>query len=847
MAAIALFLVVLVARPPGVGAADCTEQEVKVGIVTAKGCFTQRTPQGDASPVYETTAKFQMNGFAVAPRDGAKVTFAPADSKRGAYVTTNNGFVDLSAVHHVSGAPVNFNFMNFAFSPPNSGEMILAESALAQPAPVILGLSPLGVKQPIRLTAEGAEFDLHFGVEGIFKQMLTGSTKELTFGIGYTVADGQYAISKGTFHLGEFELAHLLDIRDATLEFGSDLIDVDMDAALKPLSSKGLVAGATFQSGALTRVTLGLSGLNKPLGSSGIYLQKLAGTAFIAPPFGGSGTIELTAGPKVEFLGKEVDSADVTGTVTIKGADVTNNKPGFFSVAGDLSLVTIPVSSAHFAYYFGQGTDFGATIGIGFPSGTNDPGQPTYLGGSFNGWTTAQHFDLEGNASLKLVGINIAGAKTVVSDIGFAGCVQLGLWVGGGLRWSNGQGELLGGWTCNIGGYQPSRQSAVARAERRGSATINLDEDDQVVRVWAPDGADAPQVSLEEVEGDRSLSTPDPVDEDGVVRSDDGVAVLGEEEMSGFVIPGDASGRWRLNVQPGSSSIDSIETAARLPDHEVRARVAGHGRDRVLRWRSRDIPYQVLQFSEVLPNGREVLIHQTRKHRGSFRFRPTEGPGTWGKKRKLAVDVMQRLGTPRDELVADTYRIRRRPAPGMVRHLEVERRLNDVIVSWRRAGGAARHEVKAKAIGAGATYRELTGRRSHRVRLEGLGSSKRMRVSVVAINGQGRPGKAAITTLDTDGLVRTRRAAARGIVAGAELVGRRVVTHPECPEPAECEISLRVTSGGSLLGSAHLSLPPDMTDRMTVRLPSRARRGDLRLVARVAQMDESATSRGPLR
>jgi hypothetical protein len=266
----------------------------------------------------------------------------------------------------------------------------------------------------------------------------------------------------------------------------------------------------------------------------------------------------------------------------------------------------------------------------------------------------------------------------------------------------------------------------------------------------------------------------------------------------------------------------------------------------MLRWRAHDIPYQKLQFSEVLPNGREVLIHQTRKHRGSFRFRPAEGAGTWRKKRKLAVDVMQRLGTPRDELVADTYRIKRRPAPGKVTGLEVERRLNDVIVRWKRAGGAARHEVKAKAIGAGATYREFVGRRSHRVRLEGLGSSKRMRVSVVALNGQGRRGKAATRTLDTDGLVRTRRAAARGIVARAELAGRRVVTHPECPEPAECEISLRVSADGHVLGKARLSLPPDMTDRMTVQVPARARRGELRLVARVAQMGASAAHRGPL-
>ena len=123
LAAGLMLLAVLVARPAGVTAAPCKEQEVKIGIVTAKGCFTQRTPQGE-SAVFETTAKFQMNGFTVEPRRDTKVTFAPADAKRDAFVTTNNGFVDLSALEHTSGAPVHFNFMNFAFSPPSSGEMV---------------------------------------------------------------------------------------------------------------------------------------------------------------------------------------------------------------------------------------------------------------------------------------------------------------------------------------------------------------------------------------------------------------------------------------------------------------------------------------------------------------------------------------------------------------------------------------------------------------------------------------------------------------------------------------------------------------------------------------------------
>ena len=109
-----------------------------------------------------------------------------------------------------------------------------------------------------------------------------------------------------------------------------------MDAALKPLSSKGLVAGATFQSGALTRVTLGLSGLNKPLGSSGIYgslgpLGSEGGsTQWKADPIQPSTAVQVSVGDDVvhaSFGEGVVIGSEPGGVVIVRfSADGTERK-----------------------------------------------------------------------------------------------------------------------------------------------------------------------------------------------------------------------------------------------------------------------------------------------------------------------------------------------------------------------------------------------------------------------------------------------------------------------------------------------------------------------------------------
>lgn len=815
-----LALVAAVTLPSAVeGAEDCAEAEVEVGIVHATGCFQKETPSGQ-SAVYTTTAKFRMNGFDVEPVNGAKVTFAADDGKRGASVTTNNGFVNLSATHPQFG-PIHFNNMLLSFVPPKSGEVTVSKSALAQPFMAIFGLTPLAVSQPITFTEDGAEFELNFSLGSILVNMITHSEKQMSFGVGFEVKDGAYKIAKGKWSVSSFELAKLLNVDEAEVEFGADKISVDMDASLPAVSGVGLIGGAEYANSKLNRVTAGLSGLNKPLGTSGAYLQKLALSLFLQEPYGASGTIGLTAGPATKFAGRTVTAVAVDGTVEVRGADTVNRRPGYFTARGDVSVMTMPVSNAHFTYNFGQGTDFGVTLGVGFPSATNDPGQPTYIGGAFNGWTSARHFDVEGSAKLKLIGIDLVGAQVVVSDYGAAGCLQVIAWVGGGIRWSDLRPELLGGFTCDVGAYRP-QPGATLRAAGGERTRVPLQGDERIVRVWAPDGQPAPDVSFASEGGDE-LVTPADGDEDGVARFDAGAAMQSDEAgMSAFILEGGAgSDQWSLNQLEGSSEVARIEAAALLPNHRVRARVTGTGRQRTLRWNARDIKHQTLQFSERMPDGSEVLIHQTRKSSGKFSFRPVEGHGTWGVKRKLAVDVNQRYNTPRDSLVADTYRVRRMRAPSRVSRLRTERRLDDVVVRWHPAKRARSYLVSAKALPTRAVYfKRVTGKR-HRARLH-VATGERMRVSVTPVNAQERRGPMAARSFDTERIVRSRRHAARRMVRGAHLTpAGRLLANPVCPPDGSCIVRLAVTKDGRTVAATRMRLPADMTDRIAVRLPKR--------------------------
>jgi hypothetical protein len=780
---------------------DCVDRTLKFGIVETQGCFTQ------VGARYDTTDPFMFNGFNVDPR-GQKVSFS-TDS-----ITTNSAFVAFSATHPRFGKAL-FNNVKFAFRPPTSGEMILTDNAADVSYMSLLGVTPLGVKQPITLKDGKASFDLSFDLGGFFGTLMAKTDKKIAATIGMEVEKGQFTIAKGKFGVSDFEIGELIKVNDMAFEFEPpEEIAADFDGGFPQFSSISFIGGIGLGAGPKIKYArFGVGDLNKPLGTSGVYLQKMIAQITPFPPYGAGGQVTMTVGPKVRFLGRDVSAVEADGKIEIRGADTKNKKVGYFTTTGDFKLMTLPVANAAFTYWFGQGTAFSASVGIGLPSGKNDPGQPTYVGGGFKGWTTARNFDLEGDARFKLLGIDLLGAKTVVSDYGMAGCVQIAVWVGGGVRWSDGQGEMLGGFSCDVGKYQRRPQAMQAAGDGRGH--LSLDSDDQIVRIIGED--DAPQVVL--TEGEREISSPTPDDPDGIQEDDDGTSFT-TETATVFVLD-DPEGDWRLKTGPGE--VGTIETASPLPDHEVQAWVTGKGRKRVLHWNARKIPYQRLSFSEVLPGGGEVPILSTRKASGKHRF--TAAKGAWGKKRKLTVDVTQRYNTPRDSLVADTFRVRRAAAPKAVTGLRAQRLVDEVVVRFKPSRRAAMYIVDATPAGSGAVYRSEVSKPRARM---AIGVTDTMRVRVVPVNGQGRRGPARVVRLDTEDIVASPEVAAREAAERARVVGpRRVATLVECPQGEHCDVTVVVRRDGRVIGRTSTMLPPDMAQRIVVRTSRPAAGSDI--------------------
>ena len=123
-----------------------------------------------------------------------------------------------------------------------------------------------------------------------------------------------------------------------------------------------------------------------PLGPSGIFLQRFGFDVFLAAPYGGKGSISMTAGKQVRVFGTDVSAvkADASLEIPRRRPRQQQARPTSSSTAACFSVINIPVSNAHFRYDFGVGTEFSARVGIGLPSLTNDPNQPTYVGGGLS-------------------------------------------------------------------------------------------------------------------------------------------------------------------------------------------------------------------------------------------------------------------------------------------------------------------------------------------------------------------------------------------------------------------------------------------------------------------------------
>ncbi len=751
----------LIGAPPAGAARTCTpdDEPIRVGIAEAKGCYSTVTIDGVNG--YRFSEKFQLNGWTVTPNGTSSVVFVPTVGKRQGVIRTDGGTVALSATNAKFGT-LNFRSISFNEAPPNQGQMTLAESALAQPFPILFSLTPLGVSQPIVLESGGqSSVELTFDLGGLLGQWLAKTEKKLGFSLSYAIANGAFTVEGGSGSVKDFEiLKELFTVNELTIAVDSNSIRATFEGSFK-LPRNGLSIGGTvgFERDTGIPVEIGFKsdGANVQMGTTPIYWQGLGfdfkwppppRPGVPAPPFYGEGEISFSAGRKEKFLGRDVAPVEWSNIARVASRDEVKKLPGYFGLYGRARIFGLDIADADFTYYFGVGAQFGLRMGIGFPSGRNDPGQPNYVGGGFRGAIWNEGFNLEGSGQLKLVGVQMAAAEMIISNFGIAGCFKFGLAVGGGIRWSDGKGQAFAGLTCDIGQYR-RRMPAGGAFPRAGADTdetpVTLVGRDRVVKVVAAPGEDeAPHVVLEGDDGE-SIRSPHPDDEDGLVTREDGRAISDDDRTTLFILPPGSEGDWSLRELPGSSEVADVYVARATRDPEIDARVTGNPRRarRTLTWNATDRRHQTLLFTERLPNGKEVVIRKTRKASGKVRFTPTQVPGSFGE-RELKVRVMQRLNTPRDEQRLGRFVVSRPPRPGGIRAMSAHRHSDRVSVKWSKARNARSYEVKAKVVGFPLIHREVVRGRKARLDVEAIAP---LRVTVTPLGRLDRRGPGVSTRI----------------------------------------------------------------------------------------------------
>ena len=712
----------------------CTNQDLAVGIVKAKGCWKI------SGTKYTTTRPVDMNGFTVTPSESAPFTIDTDVQNRVA--TTNGKPVGLEA------KPVKYKNMPLNFRIPNSGDVRIGGAELV-PGGNLAGFNVIANAQTqISLTDGRGAVDLPLE----FFTFLTVIGKNQSVTVHSVVAPGQGLKYDGIdidvnglvakpvpFGIENFHAQYSLSQNS----WGGSATVVFPGA-----KERGATASLNIVGGKLQALRLGAVGLNVPLGSTGANLQRVAG-GFTLDPISVSLSVGASLGPEYKILGRDVSAASVDGTLTVK--QTVGTSPGFVGLTGNVALVGIPVADGGVHVYFNGVVDFGARVGIGLPSFNNDPRQPFFLGGGVNGWFASTGFNVSGNVSLRLFSRNVAGAKAVISNRGVGACAKIIWSIGFGYSFQTRTAKpYFAG--CDLGPYTNWNRPATRLARRpTGRVHAHLGQKSRVLRITGRNEVPGFTLAGGGGEGDRGSGSGgdeettiehSATDEDGQIVEDSYAVIPNETANEAIVILGDPQGEWTLEEHPGTE-IESVERATKLPKERVDAEVRGHGRHRTLVWDARDLPRQRLQFSERVSKGVIEPILHTGKGSGRYRFTPKQD-GFYGN-RKLEVQVLQQE-TPRAEHVVDNYRVTKPPVPRRPGNLRVKvnRRGHDVRVHWDRSPGTSSYAVFLESADGDLRYSKVLGNGRHRASFRDTPLADHMAVKVFALNrdeDHGRPAK----------------------------------------------------------------------------------------------------------
>jgi hypothetical protein len=488
----------------------------------------------------------------------------------------------------------------------------------------------------------------------------------------------------------------------------------------------------------------------------GVRLQKIALSLCAGKPWRLEGRTALTAVPDAE--GKPrlripeaamiVTGSDPwTARVEAPKASFTGDRPfeltdSFVQLSGDGAIDF----GSHLR--FGLGLK-GSLPGIGdLDAAVNvDADAKGFVDGDlFNASLAAQgcfdgRFNVLGAVPVDFKGY-CADANGVVSSKGAAFCAgvkidgrDLGR-IGAGANW--GEPVQFIARSCDVGPWtvQRPQPEPPAEAARSGAGVRAARVDVPRSRrgaVIALRGADGPpQVVLH---GPRGQTIPTPESAGQVARTRRSFAFQNVVTKTTYVVVA-GGGRWSARPVNGDN-VTGVRTARMLPRPAVKAGVRGHGRTRMLSWRVRPRRGQRVVFVE---RGRGVarVIGTARGSRGKMRFTSADGP----RGRRTVEAIVEQDGRPRARIGATAYGAPGPVRPGRPRAVSVLRGHDDLRVTWARSARAQRYGVRVE-LSDGRRLFYLRDSRDRYLSLPGVGRGRDVRVRVVGLRADNRPGPAA--------------------------------------------------------------------------------------------------------
>ena len=734
--------------------------EVKVGFATAKGCFTETAP---GSGIFRTGQRAWVGGFEIVPRGGGQLVL-------------NTNTRDVST----SGAGADIVFAGFRVPIPVGALPVDTPQATVSfggGAGTVAEVLDVPVEASVKVAwadnGRSATYEQKVAIKELTKSigpMVTppgtvlgdfgGSLEaKLENGVGFVLQRGEVSISKLTLLPDKLKVKRPLEFRDLLLRFerkDNKPFWTGRAGITLPIGRDGLgFTGTVFVfDGSPAGGGLAVSGINKQLGATPLFLQDVSGDLLFAPRFGHDLAIAGSLGPRVG--GKQLlkISGQMKGGELITPSDCpSGDDPERLLLSSKLTpleplelagLAEAEMSLRGCVYpYAGlvPSMDVTAQVGIGFAGGA------LAYEASQTGFVSSRGANLEGAATLKIPAIGDINGSAIVSTKGTAACATVGFFDAGfGHRWGGGVPSAFTG--CDLKQFRVTARARGAGAHASGAEAIEVPKGLPHAGFAATAQGGPPPVT---VSGPGGLELSSPAD-GSVLRTPQALIVpVANEDTTYAFVRKPKAGEWRVDSTDPDNPLTKVGFAEGLDDPKVKAKVAkprkkgkkgrkkGKGAKKLkLAYKLKRIPGQEVTFTER-GAGIAQELGTARGRKGTISFKPTIAAD---RKRTIEAEVAQD-GLPRDLVTVARFKAPKQPKIGKPK-VKAKRKPDSLKLSWKRVKGAADYVVEVSA-GAEVLHRVITPKR--KLRLDGTPAEGKLAVTVQALSDAQPPGPVARLTV----------------------------------------------------------------------------------------------------